>query len=230
MLNDLEATALGIESLDASRIFTLNEGDDVPNGNRGLIAAGTGRGMAGLLAHEGRYFPVASEGGHVDFAPRTPLEVDLLVYLRARFGRVSYERIVSGPGLVNVFGFLRDTRGGSRSGSAHGRDPRRRRGRRHLGEEPAPLAESGLAVDALEMFASVYGAMAGNLALMMVATGGLYVGGGIAPKILDKLREGAFMRAFVDKGRFTPLLEKIPVRVILDDKTALHGAARAAVR
>ena len=228
LINDLEATAYGIGTLGESQLFTLNTGDPKHGGHRALIAAGTGLGMAGIFYSNGRYHPMASEGGHIDFAPRTALEIELWRYLMEGFGgRVSYERVLSGPGLFNVYSFLRD------------REP---------AEEPAWLAEqvaagdktaavsmaalsnkSDLAVKALDMFVAVYGAMAGNLALLMMAAGGLFIGGGIAPKIREKLKDGTFMKAFTDKGRLSSLVASVPVHIILDDKTALFGAASAAV-
>ena len=228
IINDLEATAHGIPALNDSQLLTLNAGDQTRGGHRALIAAGTGLGMAGIFYHDARYYPMPSEGGHSDFTPHSQIEIELFGYLAEKFGpHVSCERVLSGPGLFNVYSFLRD---------------------RKYAEEPAWLAEqikSGdktaavsvaalsnkceLAVKALEMFASAYGDIAGNLALMLMATGGLYVGGGIAPKIREKLKDGSFMKAFTDKGRLSALLASIPVRVILDDKTALFGAARAAL-
>jgi glucokinase len=229
LINDLEATAYGIEALKQDQLHTLNAGQQRRGGgNRALIAAGTGLGMTGIIQIEGRYHPSPSEGGHMDFAPRTPVELDMLGYLIEKYGgHVSYERVLSGPGLFNIYSFLRD---------------------RKVAEEPGWLAEqiasgddakavsaaalagkSELAMRALDIFVSVYGAMAGNLALLMLATGGLYVGGGIAPKILEKLKDGSFMRAFMDKGRFSAFVANIPVHVILDDKTALYGAARYAL-
>jgi len=228
IINDLEATAYGIPALNDSQLLTLNPGDQVRGGHRALIAAGTGLGMAGIFYHEGHYYPMPSEGGHSDFTPHTVTEIELFGYLAEKFGpHVSCERVLSGPGLFNVYSFLRD---------------------RKYAEEPAWLAEqikSGdktaavskaalsnqceLAVKALDMFASAYGAIAGNLALMLMATGGLYVGGGIAPKIREKLKDGTFMKAFTEKGRLASLIATIPVHVILEDKTALFGAARAAI-
>ena len=231
LINDLEATAYGIATLRDSQLLTLNAGDPKSTGNRALIAAGTGLGMAGIFFRKGHYYPMASEGGHTDFAPRTPLEIELYQYLAKKLGkRVSYERVLSGPGFLNVYSFLRD---------------------RNPSEEPAWLAEqiasggktaasaavaaaalsnkSELAVQALDIFAAVYGAMAGNLALLMMAGGGLYVGGGIAPKIREKLKDGTFMKAFTDKGRLSSLVAATPVHIILEDKTAVFGAANAAV-
>ncbi len=231
LINDLEATAAGIEALTPDKLHTLNEGDSSVVGNRALIAAGTGLGMAGIILRDnGRYQPLASEGGHSDFAPRNETEIDLYKYLAEKFGgHVSYERALSGPGLFNVYSFLRDKK--------IAEEPEWLRaeidapgGNKTAAVSSAALAnKSELAVKALDMFASIYGAMAGNLALMMVATGGLYLGGGIAPKIIDKLKDGTFMRAFKDKGRFNSFNAKVPVHVILDDKTALYGAARSAL-
>jgi glucokinase len=176
-----------------------------------------------------RHHVFASEGGHTDFAPRNDLEVDLLNYLRVRHGHVSYERVVSGPGLVNVFHFLRDTGRGTApkwltDEMMHG-DPAAVISRTAI-EGKCPLSEQ-----ALDLFISIYGAEAGNLALKAMATGGVFLGGGIAPKMLPKLAGPLFMQAFVGKGRMQALLEAIPVKVVVNEKTALLGAARcAAVR
>ena len=228
LINDLEATAFGIGELKPDQLHTLNEGEGERRGHRALIAAGTGLGMAGVFYDGRAYHPMPSEGGHMDFAPRNEREFEMLSYLREKIGgRVSYERVLSGMGLLNIYSFLRD---------------------RGYGEEPAWLADeirsgdpaaavsraalagtSELAVATLDIFAAVYGAMAGNLALLLKSLGGLYVGGGIAPKIMPKLTDGTFMRNYGDKGRMSALVNSIPVRVILDDKTALYGAARCAL-
>jgi len=233
LINDLEATAAGIEALTPDKLATLNEGDASNGGNRALIAAGTGLGMAGIiLRDDGRYQPLASEGGHIDFAPRNETEIDLFKYLSEKFGgHVSYERALSGPGLFNVYSFLRERK--------FAEEPDWLRAEIESGDNKtnktaavsnAALAgKSELAVKALDMFASIYGAAAGNLALMMVATGGLYLGGGVAPKIIEKLKDGAFMTAFKNKGRLSSFNAAVPVHVILDDKTALYGAARSAL-
>jgi glucokinase len=225
LLNDLEANAHGIAVLQPSDLATLNEGA-ASSGNRALISAGTGLGEAGLLAEGNGYRPFASEGGHSDFAPRNEVEIELLRYLLKRWSRVSFERVLSGPGLFNIYEFLRDTGRGS--------EPAWLAERMH-GENPsAVISETALAgsaeicVLALDMFVAIYGAEAGNLALKLMATGGVFVGGGIAPKIAPKLRDSTFMTAFADKGRFRSLLESVPVRVILNDKTALLGAAHYA--
>jgi glucokinase len=229
LINDLEATAYGVECLKAAQLHTLNEGGGA-EGHRALIAAGTGLGMAGLFRDGPRYRPIASEGGHADFAPRNELEIELLRYLTKQHGgHVSYERVLSGPGLFAVYTFLRE--------AGYAEEPAWLAAEIDADAENAPAAVSKaalsqgseLAVKALDVFVEIYGAMAGNLALIMKSSGGLYVGGGIAPKIIEKLKDGAFMRAFVDKGRMSALAESIPVHVILDDKTALYGAARCAL-
>jgi glucokinase len=189
-----------------------------------LIAAGTGLGEAILYDDGHHYHPMASEGGHGDFAPRDETEIDLLRYLIKKLGHVSYERVVSGPGIANIYAFLRD--------SGRIDEPGWLKEKIAAAEDvSAAISEEGLAgssaiaVQTLDLFVSVYGAEAGNLALRGKATGGVYVGGGIAPKLLDKLKDGTFMRAFVDKGRYRQLLSSIPVRVILNDQAALQGAA-----
>lgn len=236
LINDLVATAHGLAALGPADLRELQAGepDAAPGaeGNRVLLAAGTGLGVAFLPRLAGEWHPVASEGGHVDFAPRSDREVDLLRFFRARLGgRVSVERILSGPGLVHLYEFLRDS-GSERpspaveailAGELAGGDA----GAAIGGEG---LAGGGICAAALRLFVSVYGAVAGDLALLGTATGGVYLGGGIAPKILPALAEGGFLAAFADKGRFAPYLRRIAVRVILDDRAALRGAARRALR
>jgi glucokinase len=224
LINDLEANGYGIPELPADKIHTLSVGDSTAVGNRGLIAAGTGLGEAILVWNGKTHMPMASEGGHTDFAPRNEDEIDLLRYLqRTLQGRVSYERVVSGLGMANVYAFLRDAKGMSEP--AWLKD-------RMASEDPnaviGELAESGaseLCVRTLEMFVSAYGAEAGNLALKVLAVGGIYIGGGIAPKILNLIRKGGFMKAFTDKGRLSALLENTPVHIILESRAALMGAA-----
>ncbi len=227
LINDLEANAWGISSLKDKDLVALNRVKGTPVGNQAVISAGTGLGEAGLYWDGKEYHIFASEGGHTDFAPRTELEIELLRYLTARFGHVSYERIVSGPGLVNVYHFLRDTHRGEEPGwlteeMAHG-DAAAAISRNAMNGK-SPLAEH-----ALDLFVSIYGAEAGNLALKLMATGGVYLGGGIAPKLISKLTGPLFMQAFVSKGRMQTLLESIPVSVITNDKIALFGAARYAL-
>jgi glucokinase len=227
LINDLEANAWGIASLEEQDLVALNRVKGVPVGNQAVISAGTGLGEAGLFWNGDGYEIFASEGGHCDFAPRTELEIELLRYLVARFGHVSYERIVSGPGLVNVYRFLRDTR--------RGEEPQWLTDELAQGDQAATISiaavagKSVLAEHALDLWISIYGAEAGNLALKLMATGGVFLGGGIAPKIVAKLSGSLFMQAFVGKGRMQALLESIPVKVITNDKIALFGAARYAV-
>lgn len=229
LINDLVATAEGIPLLQEDEIVTVHPGEPEPDGNRVLIAAGTGLGMGLLPWRDGAWWPIASEGGHMDFAPRNEEEIGLLLYLRERLGgRVSVERVVSGPGLFSIYEYLR--------GREHRAENPRVREALAAGEDPSKvISEAGLTETCslcgrtLELFAAAYGAAAGNLALLGTATGGVYLGGGIAPKILPSLTDGAFLRAFLDKGRFAGYLEKVPVSIILNQATAVLGAARQAV-
>jgi glucokinase len=226
LINDLEANAWGIAALDPKDVVTLNQVKGDPVGNQAVISAGTGLGEAGMYWDGAKHHIFATEGGHTDFAPRDELEIDLFRYLSGRFGHVSYERVLSGPGLVNVFHFLRDT--------GRGTEPQWLTDEM-LHADPAAAISSAalngscpLCEHALDLFVSVFGAEAGNLALKVMATGGVYLGGGIAPKMLAKLSGPLFMHAFLGKGRMQPLLESMPVKVITNDKTALMGAARCA--
>lgn len=229
LINDLSALAYGIETLPPKAFLTLNRGTPQLQGTIAVIAAGTGLGEATLVWDDRRYRAIPSEGGHVDFAPRTDLEVELYRHLRSRFGRVSYERIVSGPGKVNVYDFLKQT-------GRFGKEPSwlvrefKEHDKSAVISKMALNGRSPLCKKALDLFVSIYGAEAGNLALKTLATGGVYIGGGIAPTILQKLKSGAFMKAFKEKGRLSSLLSRIPVRVILEQKVALFGAAHYAAR
>ncbi|HSB08302.1 MAG TPA: glucokinase [Blastocatellia bacterium] len=227
LINDLEATAHGIPELKPEEFVTLNEGRPEV-GNAALIAAGTGLGVASLFWNGERHVPSASEGGHADFPPRDQLEIELLQYLLSKTGHVSVERLLSGPGLVNIYDFLRSVNFAKETPSVAdsfaGNDPS------SVIANAAMAHGSELCVKALDMFVSIYGAAAGNVALLLKAVGGIYIGGGIAPKIIEKLKDGPFMRSFTAKGRLSNLLEDVPVRVIMNDKTALLGAARVAAR
>lgn len=233
LINDLVATAEGLPLLEEDEVAVLQAGavqEDGDRGNRALIAAGTGLGMALIPRAGERWVPVPSEGGHMDFAPRTEDEIGLLRHLRERFGRVSAERVVSGMGLHNIYQYLRDVVRMPetplvREAIGRGEDPAR-----IIGESAMAVGEDrcGLCARALEMFVAAYGATAGNLALLGTATGGVWLGGGIAPKILPRLSDGLFLQTFTAKGRFVPFLEKVPVRVVLNDRAALLGAARHA--
>ena len=232
LINDLVATAEGIPLLREDETAVLQAGTPDPQGNRALIAAGTGLGMALLPRAGDRWVPVPSEGGHADFAPRNEEEIGLLRYLRERFGRVSVERVLSGPGLFNVYSYLRDAHHMPenplvREALARGDDATRVIGTAGLAVQAEQRCD--LCARALAIFAAVYGATAGNLALTGTATGGVWLGGGIAPKVLPRLTDGLFIQTFVAKGRFVPYLERVPVRVILNDKTAMLGAARRAM-
>ena len=226
LINDLEASAWGVGALAAGDFVALNEGSNAAVGNQAVIAPGTGLGEAGMFWDGKRHHVFASEGGHTDFAPQDELQVELLRFLKARFGHVSYERILSGPGLVNVYEFLRE--------SDHGDESPEVNDELQKGDAAAAISRAALnstsmlAEKALDVWIAVYGAEASNLALKVMATGGLFLAGGISPKILSKLTGPLFMEAFLDKGRMRPLVESIPVQVVTNDKAGLLGAARCA--
>lgn len=227
LINDLEAEAWGIQALEADDVVSLNQAKGFLAGNQAVIAAGTGLGQAGLYWDGVQHRVFACEGGHSDFAPRDELEIELLRYLQTRYGHVSYERVVSGPGLLNIYRFLRDTKRGAEP-------PRLTDNMLH--EDPAAvICREGIAStcplceQSVDIFVSIFAAEAGNLALKLLATGGIFLGGGIAPKMLPKLAGPLFMHAFVNKGRMQTLLESIPVKVIVNERAALLGAARYAM-
>lgn len=230
LINDFQAIGYGIETLADKDQLTLQKGDYKPNGPRALIGAGTGLGM-GLMFHNGQYYEVfPTEGGHVDFAPTTDAQIALLNYLKSKLHRVSVERIVSGMGLVNIYRFVCDH-------PLYGEEENAvLRYRMHKGEDVAALVSEfatqqrdAMSLRALKIFCNVYGATAGNLALTSLPTGGLYVVGGIAPKIIEHLKNSQFMHFFSDKGRMSKLLKTIPVHVVLDPQIGLQGAANFAV-
>jgi glucokinase len=224
--NDLESTAYGVLWLRSDELEVLNVG--TPPKKRqalALIAAGTGLGEAILFWDGKSYRPMPSEGGHADFAPNNDQEIELLRYLRSQYLHVSYERIVSGPGLHAVYEFLRDTKKNEPTWLAE---------KIKAGNPPAEIAQAGLqgqaeiAQQSLDLFTSIYGAEAGNLALKALSLDGVYVGGGIAPKLITKLKDGTFMKAFTNKGRYKKLMTQMPVKVIMNSQTALLGAASVA--
>ncbi|MGB5728409.1 MAG: glucokinase [Thiogranum sp.] len=223
LMNDLQANAWGIEALDDDDCCLLSVGRPDVAGNASIIAAGTGLGEAGLYWDGQRHWPFASEGGHADFSPHSDLEIALLEYLRKRFGHASWERVVSGPGLVNLHDFLCAHRGVAVPAWLHDEMA--------AGDAAAAISRAALderdavCADALDLFVHLYGVEAGNHALKIMATGGIYIGGGIAPRILDKIKGPLFMQGLLSKGRMRPLLEGMPVRVILNDRTALYGPA-----
>jgi glucokinase len=224
LINDLEANGYGIPELAPESIATLHDGDSAAVGHRGLIAAGTGLGEALLIWDGKSHRPIPSEGGHCDFSARTDREIALLQYLRATLhGRVSWERVVSGIGIKNVYAYLRDVE--KMDEPAWLRDEIAASDPNAVIGRCADDGSSSLCFDTMQMFAAAYGAETGNIALKVLAAGGMYLGGGIAPKAMKTLQSGGFMQAFLDKGRLSPVLESIPVRVILDDTCALLGAA-----
>jgi len=222
LINDLEANAYGLNLLKKEEFFVLNEGEVESDRNQALISAGTGLGEAGLVFDGKRHLPFATEGGHGDFGARSEIEDELLLYLRKKFGHVSYERILSGPGLFNVYEFLVETKKET--------ETKERYEEIKKGDAPKMISEFGLKGEsfacarALDLFVTIYGAEAGNLALRLLALGGVFVGGGIAPKLLDIIKSGGFIKGFKEKGRFGDLLSAIPVRVVLNTKTALLGS------
>lgn len=226
LINDLAANAYGIDLLATEDFVVLNQGSADPTGTIAVISAGTGLGEAFAYWDGSMHQPLPTEAGHADFAPRNELEAELLLYLRAEHGRVSTERIVSGPGLRNIYRFLRDARHQPETPAVA--EAMRREDQSAVISGAALAGVCPLCVATLDLFVSLYGAEAGNLALRVLATGGVYLGGGIAPKIIERLKGPGFMQAFTAKGRLSPLLEAIPVRVILNDRTALLGAARCA--
>ena len=218
LLNDLEAMAWSVPVLRASEVHVLQEGEALRGGNVALIAAGTGLGQALLHWVDGRFVPSASEGGHADWPARTDREIALMRDLTARYGRADVEHVISGRGLINIHRV------------AHAQ-PCRASVDLEAHDAPALISQAALdrscpgCVETLDMFVDAYGAEAGNLALRSVSTGGLFVGGGIAPKILPALTSGAFMRAFAAKPPLDAMLRSMPVKIILNAEAALLGAA-----
>ena len=226
VINDLVANAYGISVLKKGDFEILNAGR-IRKGTQALISAGTGLGEAILFWDGKQYVPSPSEGGHAEFGPRNHLETELFNYLSDRFDHVSYERVLSGEGLFHIYQFLKDSKRFESEPSwlsemMKGEDPP------EVISEMARLRKSKLCWKALDLFTSIYGAAAGNLALQVMAVGGVYVGGGIAPKIIWKLKDGTFMKAFKDKGRLSRIVAQIPVKVIMNERTALLGAASRA--
>ena len=227
IINDLQATAFAVPFLPEESLAVLQQGKAEPGGNVAVIAAGTGLGASFLVWTGAGYLPVATEGGHADFAPRDEREVRLFRDLQKRHGRVSVERAVSGPGLHAIYRFLRESEGMSESPEIESRlaaeDPSR------VVSQEGMAGRSAACREALRMFTSLYGAQAGNFALQVMATGGVVLGGGIAPSVLPVLQDGPFLQSFLAKGRFRRFLSRVPVKVIRDDKAALLGAARYAL-
>jgi glucokinase len=223
LINDLEANAWGVPCLKKEECFVLNEGDPNLKGNRALISAGTGLGEAGIYWDGKEYHPFACEGGHCNFAPSNEEEIELWRYLKAKFGHVSYESVLCGEGISDIYQFLIQSK-------KMNENPKIKQlmGKDNPSKVISENAQNGACpacMKSIEMFCSIYGSEAGNTALKFLSTGGLFIGGGIAPKILTILKNGSFMESYLDKGRFKNLLSMIPIKVILNENTALLGAA-----
>jgi len=225
LINDLEAYAYGIDALESKDFITLSEGAEDAEGNRAVISARTGLGVAGMYWDGFRHHPFACEGGHADFAPRNKLEIELLDYLQGKHRRVSCERILSGPGIKNIYDFLRDTKKVD--------EPRELGEQMNQAPDP-PALISKLAAEGktpicdqtMSLFVSIYGAETGNCALYFMSTGGIFIGGSIAAKNVPKMKDPAFMQSFLDKGRMSSLLQQMPVKIVLNDDSGIIGAAR----
>jgi glucokinase len=229
LINDFQSVGYGVDALKTEDIVTLQQGAETPHGTRAIIGAGTGLGQAFLVWQGEHYEVVASEGGHADFAPTDDEQIELQRYLKRRYRWATWERAVSGRGLVNIFEFLAERKFAPLGAALQ----------QAMREEDAAAVVSRFGIDgqdptaakALQMFVTLYGAQAGNLALTGLATGGVYLAGGVAPKIIDKLIDGTFMAAFGSKEeRMQPLLKAMPVRVIVNPKVGLLGSAIAASR
>lgn len=225
LINDLEAYAYGIDALESKDFITLSEGAEDAEGNRAVISARTGLGVAGMYWDGFRHHPFACEGGHADFAPRNKLDMELLTYLQGKHGRVSSERILSGPGIKNIYDFLRDTKTVDEPSDL----------REQMSQAPDPPAlisklaaegKSPICDQTMSLFVTIYGAETGNCALHFMSTGGIFIGGSIAAKNINKMKDPAFMKSFLDKGRMTPLLKQMPVKIVLNDDSGIIGAAR----
>jgi glucokinase len=225
LLNDLEAYAYGIDGLESADFITLSEGSEDAEGNRAVISAKTGLGMAGLYWDGFRHHPFACEGGHADFAPRNDLQMELLAYLQKKYGRISCERILSGPGIKNIYDFLRDTK--------KAEEPEWLRTEMTAASDPPALiskmaleGKAAICDQALTIFVSVFGAQTGNCALNFMSTGGIFIGGSIAAKIVPKMKDPVFLESFLDKGRMEIILKDMPVKIVASDDCGMIGAAR----
>ncbi len=227
LINDFAAIALGIDALRPDELETLHAAERDPEGPVAVLGAGTGLGEALRIHVDGKPVAIASEGGHKDFAPRNEIEFDLVRHLTNKYGRASYDRVLSGPGLADIYNFLRDTGRAFESREASDAIA--------ATDDPAPVItrladekRDPLCEATLDLFVSVYAAEAGNLALAVVATGGVFVAGGIAPRIVDRLQTGAFETHYLAKGRLSPVVERLPAYVITNPKVGLLGACIAA--
>src|ERR1700730_2661114 len=225
LLNDLEAYAYGIDGLESKDFITLSEGVEEAEGNRAVISAKTGLGMAGLYWGGFRHHPFACEGGNADFAPRNELQTELLVYLQKKYGRISCERLLSGPGIKNIYDFLRDAR--------KAEEPEWLRTQMSTAPDPPALisqqafaGKAAICDQTMSIFVSVFGAQAGNCALNFMSTGGIFIGGVIAAKIVPKMKDPVFLASFLDKGRMGAILKDMPVKIVINDDCGIIGAAR----
>jgi glucokinase len=225
LINDLEAYAYGVDALESKDFVTLSGGIEDAEGNRVVISARTGLGVAGLYWDGFRHHPFPCEGGHADFAPKNELEAELAQYLRRKYGHVSCERILSGPGIKNIYDFLRDT--------AKAEEPAwLQKQMSEASDPPAMISQLALEHKAaicdqtLNIFVSVYGSETGNCALNFLATGGIFIGGSIAAKIVPRMQDPVFMNSFLDKGRMRVLLADMPVKIVVNDDSGIIGAAR----
>jgi len=225
LINDLSAMAYSVPYLSGSEVARLNLIRSPGKGNISLIAPGTGLGQALLVFYKGIYLPVSSEGGHTDFAPNNDLELGLLQFLAKKYGHVSIERILSGPGLYNIYEYLVSS-GMFKAPKWLDKKVKDGDPARVINETASDKGQK-LCVKVIDVFISILGAVAGNLALTGMTTGGVYLGGGIPPKLLWRLKQGIFMKSFTEKGRFKDVINKIPVKVILNNNAALLGAAIA---
>jgi glucokinase len=225
LINDLEAYAYGTDALESKDFVTLSEGVPDAEGNRVVISARTGLGIAGMYWDGFRHHPFPCEGGHADFAPKNQLEVELADHLRAKMGHISCERILSGPGIKNIYDFLRDTNKAEEPDWLQ-KQMREAKDAPALISQLAAEHKAAICEQTMKIFVSVYGSEAGNCALNFMATGGVFVGGTIASKNLKAMQDPAFMKAFLDKGRMSSLLTDMPVKIVLNDDAGIIGAAR----
>ncbi len=229
LLNDLESIANAVPHLEADDLFTLNEGEPEPNGAKAVIAPGTGLGEAFLVWDGQRYESYPSEGGHAAFAPTSPRQIDMLTYWLGKMNHVSYERLCSGLGIPNIYRYLVD--------SGEFEEPDWLSNELAIAADHTPVivsaavtGKAGICVETLELFMEILGGEAANLALKVLATGGVYLGGGIPPRILPQLQDSQFMEVFCQKGRFSDMMATLPVYVIRNPKVALYGAAYEVLR
>jgi glucokinase len=225
LINDLEAYAYGVDALESKDLVTLRDGSEHAEGNRAVISARTGLGVAGLYWDGFRHHPFACEGGHMDFSPRNDLEIELFRYVVKKYGHVSAERILSGPGIKTIYDFLRDTKKAEEPAWLKEQMEK-------MPDAPALISKTAqdnkapICDQTMSIFVSAYGAKAGDYALNFMATGGIFVCGIIAARNLPKMKEPAFMESFLNKGRMRGLLEDMPVKIVLNDDCGLMGAAR----